>query len=257
MTTQSQSMHKSAKSTLTDAAREKLSQVGSATVANVLLARGLRNVYLLGLNPLSAGQRHMVGPAYTLRFIPAREDIDTQGNYAHSDNLHRRAIEECPSGCVLVLATGGCIRAAAAGDLMAARLHRRGVVGMVTDGGYRDSYAIQRVGIPAYQRQAAPPATSIALHPVELDGPVGCADVVIYPGDVLVGDQEGVAVIPAHLVGEVAAEASEAVKYEIFVDLHIARGRPIMGLFPPTPESLVEYRAWVANGCPKQEVPHE
>src|SRR5580700_7002799 len=99
MTTQSQSIEKSAKTVLKEAAREKLSQVGSATVANVLLGRGLRNVYLLGLNPLSAEQRHMVGPAYTLRFIPAREDIDTLSNYAQSENLHRRAIEECPPGC--------------------------------------------------------------------------------------------------------------------------------------------------------------
>jgi regulator of RNase E activity RraA len=255
-TVQSLSIANPAKTTLKEATREKLSKVGSATVANMLLARGLRNVYLLGLNPLSAEQEHMVGPAYTLRFIPAREDIDNQSNYAQADNLHRRAIEECPPGCVLVLATGGCVRAAAAGDLMAARLHRRGVLGMVTDGGFRDGYAIQRVGIPAYQRQAAPPATSIALHPAELDGPVGCADVVIYPGDVLVGDKEGVAVIPAHIVDEIADEALEVVNYEKFADLHIARGRPIIGLFPPTPESLAEYRDWIAEGCPKLEAGH-
>jgi regulator of RNase E activity RraA len=254
MTQESPSVQKSSPGTLSNAAREKLSEAGSATVANILLARGLRNVYLLGLNPLGPAQKPMVGPAYTLRFIPAREDIDTLSNYALADNLHRRAIEECPAGSVLVLATGGCLRAAAAGDLMATRLHRRGVAGMVTDGGYRDSPAIRRVGIPAYQRQTAPPATSIALHPAELDGPVGCADVAIYPGDVLVGDQEGVAVIPAHLTEEVAAEAAEAMKYEVFVDLHIAGGRPILGLFPPTPESLVEYRAWVAEGCPKKEL---
>lgn len=240
-------------SCLKETTREKLFKVGSATVANVLLARGLRNVYLLGLKAISAEQKQMVGPAYTLRFIPAREDIDTQANYARPDNLHRRAIEECPPGHVLVLATGGCLRAAAAGDLMAARLHQRGVVGMVTDGGFRDGYAIQRVGIPAYQRQAAPPATSIALHPAELNGPVGCADVVVYPGDILVGDHEGVAVIPAHLADEVAEEALELVNYEVFADLHIARGRPIIGLFPATPESLVEYHAWVAEGRPKLE----
>lgn len=233
--------------------RDKLMQVGSATVANMLLKRGFRNVYLLGLNALSAEQEQMVGPAYTLRFMPAREDIDTMANYVRPDNLHRRAIEECPPGSVLVIATGGCLRSSSAGDVMAARLRHRGIAGMVTDGGFRDSPAIRRVGIPAYQRQSAPPATPIAMHPIELDGPVGCADVAIYPGDVLVGDAEGVAVVPAHLADEIADEALEVVNYEAFVDLHIARGRSIMGLFPATPDSMDEYRAWVACGRPALE----
>lgn len=238
---------------LSDATRGKLLQVGSATVANMLLKRGFRNVYLLGLNPLAPGQTQLVGPAYTLRFIPAREDLDTMANYGRSDNLHRRAIEECPPGQVLVIATGGSARSAAAGDVMAARLHYRGAAGMVTDGGFRDTPAIRRVGIPVYQQQSAPTATPIAMHPVELNGPVGCAGVAIYPGDVLVGDGEGVAVIPAHLADEIADEAFEAVSYEQFVDLHVARGRSIMGLFPGTPDSMEEYRAWVAAGRPALE----
>ena len=243
--------------TLKDATREKLLHVGSATVANMLFKRGFRNVYLLGLAPLATDQPQLVGPAYTLRFIPAREDLDTMANYGRSDNLHRRAIEECPPGQVLVIATGGCVRSAAAGDVMAARLGYRGAAGMVTDGGFRDTPAIRRVGIPVYQRQSAPTATPIAMHPVELDGPVGCAGVVIYPGDVLVGDGEGVAVIPAHLADEVADEAFDAVNYEQFVDLHIAQGRSIMGLFPGTPESMEEYGAWAAAGRPALEARNE
>lgn len=233
--------------------RARLAGVGTASIANALLKRGFRNAYLLGLQPLDTEQGRLVGPAYTLRFIPAREDIDTLANYGRSDNLHRRAIEECPAGHVLVIDTGGCVRSAAAGDMMAARLRWRGVAGIVTDGGYRDTPAMRKIGLPAFQRQSAPPATPIALHPVELDGPVGCAGVAIYPGDVLVGDGEGVVAIPAHLADEIAADAADAAAYEEFAELQISRGRPIFGLFPATADSRKEYDHWVAAGRPALE----
>lgn len=232
----------------------KLLTVGTANVANALLKRGFRNVYLLGLNPLSERQERMVGPAYTLRFMPAREDIDTMANYSRNDNLHRRAVEECPAGHVLVIDTGGCLRSAAAGDLMALRMRQRKIAGLVTDGGFRDTPAVRGTGLPAYQRQSAPPATPIALHPVELNGPVGCAGVAVYPGDVMVGDAEGVVVIPSHLADEIADEALDAVEYEHFAAAHIASGRSIFGLFPATPESRREYDGWVAAGRPSLEV---
>lgn len=231
----------------------RLMQVGSANVANVLLKHGFRNVYLLGLAPLTPAQGQLVGRAYTLRFMPAREDVDSMANYGRDDNKHRRAIEECPPGAVLVIDAMGSTRSAAMGDMMAARLKQRGVAGVVTDGGYRDAPAIRDMGLPCYQKQAAPPATPIAMHPVELDGPVGCADVAIYPGDVIVGDAEGVVVIPAALVDEVAGQAYDAVQYEAFAALHIARGRPIFGLFPATPDSRAEYEQWVAAGRPSLE----
>ncbi|KQU88981.1 dimethylmenaquinone methyltransferase [Variovorax sp. Root318D1] len=254
MNLREQPIHSDVAPGLSPATREKLSQVGTANIANSLLRRGFRNAYLLGLHPVSGMQESMVGPAYTLRFMPAREDIDTMANYGRDDNLHRRAVEECPPGHVLVIDTGGCVRSAAAGDLMALRMRQRGVAGVVTDGGFRDTPGIRATNLPAYQRQAAPPATPIAMHPVELNGPVGCADVAVYPGDVLVGDAEGVVVIPQHLVDEIAQEALEAVDYERFAALHISRGRPIFGLFPATPESRKEYDGWVAAGRPSLEV---
>lgn len=233
--------------------RAKLAKVGSANVANALLKRGFRNAYMLGVRPLSPDQKQLVGPAYTLRFMPAREDIDSMANYSRDDNLHRRAIEECPPGHVLVIDTGGCLRSASAGDLMAIRLRHRGVAGLVTDGGFRDTPAIRRTMLPAYQRESSPPATPIAMHPVELNGPVGCAGVAVYPGDVLVGDGEGIVVIPRHLVEEVANEALDAVEYEVFAELQIEQGRPLFGLFPATPESRRDYDAWVAAGRPSLE----
>ncbi|GAA3704759.1 ribonuclease activity regulator RraA [Arthrobacter ginkgonis] len=233
--------------------RDKLLKVGSANVANVLLARGFRNVMMLGLAPLAQDQPQLVGPAYTLRFIPAREDLDSMANYGRTDNKHRRAIEECPPGAVLVIDAFGSLQASSMGDMMAARLRHRGVSGVVTDGGYRDSAAIEATGLPCYQVRNAPPATPIALHPVALDEPVGCAGVAVYPGDVLVGDRDGVVVIPRHLVEEVADEALDAVEYEDFAALHIANGRSIFGLFPATPESRAEYDEWVAAGRPELE----
>ncbi|HUH86519.1 MAG TPA: ribonuclease activity regulator RraA [Pusillimonas sp.] len=232
---------------------QQLRRVGTANVANALLKRGFRNVYLLGVAPLRPDQPQLVGPAYTLRFMPAREDIDSMANYGRNDNLHRRAIEECPEGAVLVIDAMGTARSAAMGDLMAARLQVRGVAGVVTDGGYRDAPAIAKLGLPCYQRQSAPPATPIAMHPIELNGPVGCAGVAIYPGDVIVGDGEGVVVIPRALVDDIAAEALDAVEYEEFAAMHIAQGRSILGLFPATVESRREYDHWVAQGRPLPE----
>lgn len=235
---------------LRDETRERLRNIGTATLANVLLRHGLRNCYLLGLTPINNAHARMVGPAYTLRFIPAREDIDSMVTYQSDANLHRRAIEECPPGAVLVIAAGGDTTAASAGDIMVARLARRGVAGVITDGGYRDTPSIRRVGLPAFQRQAAPPATPIMLHPADLNVAVGCAGVAIYPGDIIVSDEEGVVAIPSGLADVVAEEGCAAMQYEEFVELQIAQGRTIFGLFPATDQSRVEYEAWVAAGRP-------
>ncbi|MBA0050659.1 dimethylmenaquinone methyltransferase [Streptomyces sp. AJS327] len=238
---------------LDESVRGTLLRVGSATVANVLLKRGLRNVLMTGVRPLAPGQPAMVGPAYTLRFIPAREDLDSMATYRRDDNLHRRAIEECPPGAVLVIDAFGSTAASSMGDLMAARLHHRGVAGAVTDGGYRDSAAIRATGLPCYQRDNAPRATPVALCPIALDEPVGCGGVAVYPGDVLLGDSDGVVVIPRHLAAEAAQEALDTERFEEFAALRIAAGRPILGLFPATPESRQEYDAWVAAGRPGLE----
>ena len=233
---------------LSDETRDQLAASGTSTIANMLLKRGLRNVYLLGVKPLSKDQPRMVGPAYTLKFIPAREDLDTMANYAKDENLHRRAIEECPPGSVLVIDAMGSLKASSAGDMMAERLQSRGVKGIVTDGGYRDTPAIEAIGIPAYQRQSAPPATVIALHPADLNVPIGCAGVAVYPGDIIVGDAEGVVVIPQHLAKQVSMEAYEATLYEEYAQKRIRNGDSIFGLFPATENSLGEYQKWKAAG---------
>lgn len=238
---------------LSTVTRDRLARCGAANLSNALLKRGLRNTFLLGLTPVSAQQPAMVGPAFTLRFIPAREDIDSLALYARDDSLHRRAVEECPAGAVLVMSTGGDARASSMGDMMALRMKVRGVAGVVTDGGVRDTPGVQASGLPCFQKQPSGPATPITLHPVEFNAPIGCAGVAIYPGDIIVGDGEGVVAIPRHLADEVAAEAIEAVEYELFVAAHLRRGRSIFGLFPATEASRAEYQRWVAEGRPPLE----
>lgn len=229
---------------LTAPTREKLMRVGTANIANVLLKHGFKNVMMHGIAPINATQQQLVGPAYTLRFIPSREDLDSMVNYSRDDNMHRRAIEECPEGAVLVIDAFGCTRASSMGDMMAARLKYRGVSGVVTDGGYRDAPAIHAVGLPCFQKHNAPPATPIALHPIALNQAIGCGGVAVYPGDIIVGDGDGVVVIPQALVELVANEALDAFEYELFAAMHIQQGRSIFGLFPATAGSRLEYNAW-------------
>lgn len=239
--------------TLNKKTKDALIGSGTATIANVLLKHGLSNVYLLGISPLDRNQKPIVGPAYTLRFIPSREDIDTMKAYSSDRNIHRRAIEECPAGSVLVIDAMSSTLASSAGDMMAARLKVRGVEGIITDGGFRDSPGIIDSGLSAYHRRPAPPATPIALHPVDLNVPIGCAGVPVYPGDIIVADSEGVVVIPKHLVDEVAATAKANAEYEEYVQLRIQQGASIFGLFPATEQSLVEYKAWREAGKPSDK----
>lgn len=233
--------------------RQQLARSGAANISNCLLKRGFRNTFLVGLQSIAAAQDVLVGPAFTVRFIPAREDLDSMSLYVRNDNLHRRAIEECPPGAVLVLAPGGDNKASVMGDIMALRLKIRGVAGVVTDGGFRDTPGIRSTTLPCFQRAASGPATPISLHPVDFNAPVGCAGVPIYAGDVIVGDDHGVVAIPRHVVDEVAEEASANADYEHFAKTQIMRGRSIFGLFPATPESRMEYEQWVNTSQPSQE----
>lgn len=235
---------------LTQRVREQLLAAGSATVANVLVRQGLRNTMLAGIRPLRDDQAPTVGAAFTLRFIPAREDLDDLADYRSDQHLHRRAIEECPPGAVLVIDAQGCTRAASMGDLMATRLAARGVAGVVTDGGFRDAAGILGSGLSCYQREPAPPATPIALHPVALQDPIGCAGVAVYPGDIVLGDADGVVVIPVDRVEQVAELAAATAAYEEFAAQQVRGGRSIFGLFPATDESTREYEQWLADGRP-------
>jgi regulator of RNase E activity RraA len=221
--------------------RERLNQVGVSTLTTCLLRRGLRNTCLRGILPVAPGLPRLVGEAFTMRFIPAREDIDVLGG---APGLHQQAFEDCPPGHVLVIDTHGETEACTCGDLLVARLQARGAAGIVTDGGFRDTPDIAKLGFPAYHLRPAPAPSFIRLHAVALNQPIGCAEVPVFPGDIIVGDQEGVVVIPKHLGNEVAEEAFQMTRYDEFAAEKICEGRGVLGLYPPTEASRTEFAIW-------------
>jgi regulator of RNase E activity RraA len=225
--------------------REKLMQVSTATLCTALFKRGLRNQFIQNVHPLNPALPNMVGEAFTLRYMPAREDLNPITVFNDRSHPQRQAVEQCPEGAVLLMDSRKDARAASAGGILVSRLMKRGVAGVVTDGGFRDSPDIAKLGFPAYhQRPSAP--TNLTLHQaIDINVPIGCGDVAVWPGDVVVGDAEGVIVIPADIADEVAAEATEMTVFEDFVQEKVLEGRPILGLYPPTEEqSRTEFAAW-------------
>ena len=225
--------------------REQLLKVSTATLCTALFKKGLRNQFLQNVHPLNAGLPNMVGEAYTLRYIPAREDLNPISVFQDRNHPQRKAVEECPPGAVLVIDSRKDARAASAGAILVSRLMKRGVAGVVTDGGFRDSPEIARLPFPAYhQRPSAP--TNLTLHQaLDINLPIACGDVAVFPGDVIVGDAEGVIVVPAHLADSIAAEATEMTAFEDFVTEQVLAGRSIIGLYPPTDEQArVDFVAW-------------
>ncbi|WP_369694658.1 ribonuclease activity regulator RraA [Gemmobacter fulvus] len=231
-------------SALSPQTQAQLRAVSISTLSTVLFKRGFRNRVMQGVGPLSPSAVRMVGPAFTLRFIPAREDLDTMEDYALPTHVQRRAIEECPAEHVLVIDARGDRGAASAGDIMIARLKARGCAGAVTDGGFRDTADIAALGFPAFHSGPATPSSPIRHHPADLNLPIGCGGVAVYPGDIVVSDSDGVIVIPRHLADEVAAEAMAMTEYETFAAEQVAQGRSIFGLFPSTEESRAEFALW-------------
>jgi regulator of RNase E activity RraA len=230
---------------LTQATRDKLKTVAVATLTTALFKKGLRNQLIQDVHPLNPGAGTMVGEAYTLRFIPAREDLNPMGVFADRNHPQRKAIEECPAGAVLVIDSRKDARAASAGGILVSRLMKRGVAGVVTDGGFRDAPEIGRLAIPAYHHRPAPPVSITLHHAVDGNVPIACGDAPVFPGDVIVGDGEGVVVIPAHLADEIAQEAFEMTAFEDFVTEEVLKGRSVLGLYPPTEEQTrVDYAAW-------------
>ena len=225
--------------------RNKLMTVSVATLCTALFKRGLRNQFIQDVRPLNASLPNMVGEAFTLRYIPAREDLNPISVFLDRGHPQRVAVEQCPPGAVLVIDSRKDARAASAGGILVSRLMKRGVAGVVTDGGFRDSPEISRLSMPAYHHRPSAP-TNLTLHQaIDINLPIGCGDVAVFPGDVVVGDAEGVIVIPAHLADEIAAEAVEMTAFEDFVTEKVLEGRTILGLYPPTDDqSKTDFAGW-------------
>lgn len=230
---------------LSDNTRAKLMTVSTATLCSALFKRGLRNQFIQDVRPLNANLPNMVGEAFTLRYIPAREDLNPMTVFQNPEHPQRKAVEACPPGSVMVIDSRKDARAASAGSILISRLMVRGVAGVVTDGGFRDSPEIAALPFPSYhQRPSAP--TNLTLHQaLDINVPIGCGDVAVFPGDVIVGDKEGVFVIPAHMADEVADEAVEMTAFEDFVTEEVLKGRSIIGLYPPTQQqSKDDFAVW-------------
>ena len=230
---------------LSDGTRAKLRTVSVATLTTALFKRGLRNQFIQDVHPLNPAAGPMVGEAFTLRYIPAREDLNPITVFKDRAHPQRKAIEDCPPGAVMVIDSRKNARAASAGSILVARLMKRGAAGIVTDGGFRDAPEIARLAIPAYHHRPASPTNLTQHQAIDIDVPIGCGDAPVFPGDVIVGDAEGVVVLPAHLADELADEAVEMTAFEDFVTEEVMKGRSILGLYPATdPRTLDDFAAW-------------
>jgi regulator of RNase E activity RraA len=226
--------------------RDKLKGVSTATLASALYKRGLRNQMIQDVRPLSPPRDgSMVGEAYTLRYMPAREDLNPMSVFRDHSHPQRKAVEECPPGAVLVIDSRKDARAASAGGILMTRLMVRGVAGVVTDGGFRDSAEIAGLDMPSYHHRPSAP-TNLTLHQaIDINVPIGCGDAPVFPGDVIVGDMDGVIVVPAEMADEIAAEAVEMTAYEDFVTERVRAGHKTVGLYPPTDEKNLEaFAVW-------------
>lgn len=230
---------------LSDATRNKLKAISTATVATCLFKKGLKNQFIQGVVPLKKGKPTMVGEAFTLRYIPAREDLNPITVFKDKNHPQRVAVETCPQGSVLIMDSRKDARAASAGSILATRLMVRGAAGMVTDGGFRDSAEIADLDMPSYHNRPSAP-TNLTLHQaIAINDPIGCGDVAVFPGDIVVGDDDGVMVIPANIVDEVADECLQMTLFEEFVMKKVQNGQKIVGLYPLTDEKIKdEFENW-------------
>jgi len=230
-----------------------LKHTSVATLATALYKRGLRNQVIQDVHPVGRdhgkksvpGAPNMVGPAFTLRYMPAREDRNTLAEFQNPQHPQRQAIEQCPEGHVLVMDSRKDARAASSGDILITRLMKRGAAGVVTDGGFRDSDSIAELDMPAYHSRPSSP-TNLTLHEaIDINVPIGCGDAAVFPGDYIVGDNDSVIIIPAELVNELAAEAAEMTAYEDFVIEQVKKGVSIIGLYPCTKDEHKQaFEAW-------------
>ena len=219
-----------------------LRQITTATITTVLLKKGIRRAWMKGPRPLAEGQPRIAGRAFTLRFVPAREDLATPASWS-SPRSTRAAIEEMPEGCIAVIDAMGVTEAGVFGDILAQRMAVRKVAGLVTDGAMRDKAGVLETGLAVWCAGAAAPASVAGLTFVGWQEPIGCGGIAIYPGDVVVADGDGAVVIPATLAEEVARLGAEQERLEAWLMEEVKAGKQLPGLYPPNEETLARYAA--------------
>jgi regulator of RNase E activity RraA len=224
---------------------EALQGVSTATLTTVLLKKGLRNVWLRGTRPLAAGQQRLVGRAFTLRFVPAREDLATPASWG-SPISTRAAIENMPAGCIAVVGALGVTDAGIFGDILCARMKKREVAALVTDGVVRDVAGVLGTGLPVWCQGTAASPSVAGLTFVGWQEAIDCGGVAVFPNDVIVVDQDGAALIPAAMLDVVVAESVEQERLEGWIMKEVEQGAPLPGLYPPNAENAARYQAWAA-----------
>jgi len=223
-----------------------LEGITTATLTTILLKKGLRNVWLRGAMPFNTGGQRLVGPAFTLRFVPAREDLATPASWA-SPISTRGAIEAMPEGVIAVIdSAGGCLDAGVFGDILCGRMVKRGVTALVTDGVVRDAVGVKAAGLPVWCAGVAAPPSVAGMTFVNWQEPIGCGGVAVFPDDIIVADDDGAVLIPAAIVDEVAVEGVEQERLEGWIVTEIERGVPLPGLYPANAETKARYEAWKA-----------
>jgi len=242
-------MNAAAEVEVTAAELAALRRLSTATVTMQLLKRGLRACFMTGVRPLDPGNCRFAAEAYTLRFVPMREDLSRPEVLGDPEYAPRKAIEDIPAGQALVIDCRGHQGAGSIGDILALRLHKRGIAAAVADGPVRDAAAVRETGLAVFCSGAAAPASLNVHFGADLQRPIACGGVTVFPGDVLVGDGDGVVVVPRALAGEIAADGAEQERLEMFLKQRIADGHPTIGTYPPNAQTLAAYEAW----CSEQE----
>jgi regulator of RNase E activity RraA len=231
---------------LDDTTHKALSNVTTATLTTVLLKMGLRNVWLRGTKPLRPGQQRVVGPAFTLRFVPAREDLATPASWG-SPISTRTAIEAMPTGCVAVVDALGVTDAGIFGDILCERMKVRGVSALITDGVIRDLSGVLNTNLPVWCQGAAAPPSVAGLTFANWQEPIGCGGVAIFPNDIIVADDDGAVVIPSALLHEVVDEATKQEELEAWIIAQVQAGASLPGLYPPNAENKARYEAFQSS----------
>jgi len=234
--------------TLNDRTIEVLSGIATATLTTVLLKRGLRNVWLRNAKPIRSGQARVVGPAFTLRFVPAREDLATPESWS-SPTSTRAAVEAMPPGCIAVVDAMGVTDAGIFGDILCERMKFRNVAALITDGVVRDLAGVLRTNLPTWCAGVAAPPSVAGLTFVDWQQPIACGGVAIFPHDILVADEDGAVVIPAALLDEVVEEAAQQERFEAWVVAEVQSGAPLPGLYPPNAETKSRYQTFRNNSA--------
>ncbi len=236
------------KNQLSTTSKSHFEKVSTATIATALFKAGFKNQFIQDVSPLKIKDKNMVGQAFTLRYIPAREDRNSIEAFRDPHHPQRVAVETCPEGYVMVIDSRKNARAASAGSILVSRLMIRGAAGIVTDGGFRDTSEIAALSFSSFQNKASAP-TNLTLHEaLECDVPIACGDVAVFPGDVVVGDADGVIIIPIHIADTIASECIKMTEYEDYVMHKVLNGTPIIGLYPLTnPEFANDFEQWKAK----------